>query len=104
MPLCKNCGEEITVNQNANFSGLCSACVRGDKTRKRRGGTSLIGIGLYLLIFLLPTLISLSFFMPIFLAIGIPLVIIPILMIIFGYKKRKEWKIKPEISEDRTKE
>ncbi len=104
MPLCKNCGEEITVNQNENFFRLCSACVRGDKTRKRRGGTSLICIGLYLFIFLLPTLISLSLFNPIFLAIGIPLVIIPILMIIFGYKKRKEWKIKLEISEDRTKE
>lgn len=88
---CTNCGEEITDIQHQDFSGLCPACVRGDKTRKRRGGTSLICIGIYILIPMFSTFLTFLFFMPFITLFFIPFLLIPLLMIIFGYKRRKQF-------------
>ncbi len=96
MLYCTNCGEEITENQHQKFSGLCPACVRRDKTRKRRGGTSLICIAVYIFIPMFSTFLTFLFFIPLTSLTLLPFFLIPLLMVIFGYKRRKQYVQKNE--------
>ena len=50
MPFCKNCGFEISKNQEENFNNLCPDCIRLFKYRKKRGGERTIFIGIIFMI------------------------------------------------------
>ena len=103
MPFCKNCGVEISIEQEENFNNLCPDCIRLVKYGKRRGGGCIIFVGIWFLIAGVPfVLIELIIpftnefydFQLYNLGIYGTIMIIGILIVYIGIRKRRSFKTK----------
>ena len=102
MHFCKNCGIEISKDQEENFNNLCPDCIRLVKYGKRKGGACYLFVGcifllpsISLLLTLLPSLDYIdSFELSLYIGSFLILLSISILLIYFGIKRRREFKYK----------
>lgn len=100
MPFCKNCGVEISKDQEENFNNLCPDCIRLVNYGKRRGGGCIVFVGIWFLIAGVPFVlmeIIVPFtnvyydFNPLSLGMYSIIMIIGILIVYIGIRKRRSF-------------
>ena len=111
---CKNCGKPINKDQQQNFFSLCYDCFRRFKSSKMNQATAMQVIGSIALPFVILYIFlyrwGFYYYRPlgqIMYIIGCTIAIgIPLLLIIFGAKKKRKWNIylgqKPIIKQQET--